>query len=112
MCGGERLEDEIVTGAQMGTLVAQDRGNLGLGERVQRALADHHSAADAGQTVGQWLRHFEDAQVTLAGAGPRGDRVRRYAEQIDEHAVMGAAPARRDGHPDHGHRPAGHRSAA
>ena len=74
--GGERLEDQIVSGAQMGTLVAEDRGNLGLGERVQRALADHHSAADAGQTVGQRLRHFEDAQVATPGAGPRGDRVR------------------------------------
>ncbi len=82
VCSGERLEDEIVTGAQMGTLVAQDRGNLGLGERVQRALADHHSAADAGQTVGQWLRYFEDAQVTLPGAG-------RVAE-----TASGATPSR------------------
>ena len=99
--------DEIVTGAQMGTLVAEDRGDLGLGERVQRALADHHPAADAGQTVRQWLRHFEDAQVTLAGAGPRGDRVRRQTQQVDQHAVMGPAPPGGDGHPDHGHRQPG-----
>ncbi len=102
--GGERLEDQIVTGAQMGTLVAEDRGNLGLGERVQRAFADHHSAADAGQTVGQRLRHFQDAQVTLRAQARAETASRRHAEQIDEHAVMGAAPTRRDGDPDDGHR--------
>ncbi len=103
MRSGERLEDEIVSCAQMGTLVAEDRGNLGLGERVQRALADHHSAANAGQTVGQRLRHFQHPQVATPGAGPRGDRIEATTEQINEHAVMGPPPPRGDGHPDHSH---------
>jgi hypothetical protein len=101
---GERLEHQIVSCAQVGSLVAQDRGNLGLGERVQRALANHHAAANAGQAVGQRLCHFQHPQVATAGAGSRGDRITRQAEQVNQHPVMGPAPARRDGHPNHGHR--------
>ena len=61
MRGGERLQDQIVAGAQVGTFVAQDRRNFGFGQRFQRAFADHYAAANARQTVGQWLRHFQHA---------------------------------------------------
>ncbi len=53
---GEHLEHQVVAGPQMGALVGQDRRDLGVAQRRQRALADHHAAAHTGQAVGQRLR--------------------------------------------------------
>ncbi len=36
--GGERLQNQVVAGAQMGSLVAEDGGDLGVVERGQRCL--------------------------------------------------------------------------
>ena len=74
-------------------LGSRGRGNLGLGEGVQRALANHYSAADAGQTVSQRLRYLQHPQIAAEGAGPRGDRIGSQPEQVDQHAVVSPPPA-------------------
>ena len=52
---GEHLENQVVPGPQMGALVGEDRGDLVVGQGLQRALADHDAAAHTGQAVGQRL---------------------------------------------------------
>ena len=79
---GEHLENQVVTGPQVRALMGQDRGDLVVGQGRQRALADDHATAHAGQAVGQRLGHVEDAQPAF---------LRLARTQVDDHAVMGPA---------------------
>ena len=95
---GERLQNQVVAGAQMGPLVGEDGGDFGVGERVQRSLADHHPAAHAGQTVGKRLGDVQDAQIARVRARLRQGRIVADPDQIHDHAVMGAPSPIGDGH--------------
>ena len=61
---GEHLENQVVTGPQMGAFVGEYRGDLAVGQRFQRSLADHDAAAHPGQAIGERLFDIEDAQPT------------------------------------------------
>ena len=63
MHGDERLEYQVMAGAQMCAFVAQDRDQLGLRHRGQGALAEHHPAAHSGQAVRQWFGHPQDPRI-------------------------------------------------
>ncbi len=93
----ERLEHEVVAGAQVRALMVQDRRNLRLTQHIERTLAEHHAAAHTGQAVGHRLGHAKDSDV-IVPAGPH---------QVDHHPVAGAAPPRPDGHRQHRHHQAG-----
>lgn len=100
---GESLKNQVVAGPQMCAFVAEDGRDFGVGEGGQRAFAEHHTAAYAGQTVRERLGHPKDAQV----AGPRADLgghpVTSDAEQVDQHAVVGTPATGVDRHPQHRH---------
>ena len=79
----------------MRALMADYRRQLGILQRAQRPLTQHHAAAHTGQAVGQRLGNLKD---------PGADQlVMPLTEQIDHHPVMGPAPtgSNRDLHHRH-----------
>jgi hypothetical protein len=70
--------------------MGEDRGDLTVGQRFQRALADHHAAAHARQAIREGLFDVEDAQAAGRDTDLRRDRFVGHVEQVDHHPVMGA----------------------
>ena len=84
----EHFEHQVVTGPQVRPLVAQDRGDLGGREGLQRSLADHHAAANTRKAIGERLFDIEDAQIVHVRAVLHGHPVGRLPEQVDQHPVV------------------------
>ena len=78
----------------MGAFVAEDRHEFGVGERRERALAEHHAAAHTGKAVGQRLGDVKHPQPVHP--------VPAVADQVDDHPVMRPTAPGGDGHLHHG----------
>jgi hypothetical protein len=106
---GERFQNQVMPGSQMGPLVGEDGRDFVVGESGQRSFADHNPAAHTRQTVGKRLWNVQDAKIARAGAPLGEGHVVSDSHQIDHHAVVSTPSPIGDDHLHYGnHQPGAH----